>query len=87
MKIQFNTGRDYSPHGQRIIAVQERPREMTPARVRFKDLDRGICGAIPVAHWMRTLDAYELQLLVMANYDLGNYEGAGCGDLQWEDES
>lgn len=79
MKIQFNTGRGYTAHGQRIIALVEKDQ----SRIRFKDIDRGVCGAIPIQPHLRTDDAYTLQQIVMANYDAGNYSPACCGDLFW----
>lgn len=83
MRIQFNTGRGYTPNGQRIIAdIKYDPYGNHYAR--FNDIDRGISGSIPVAR--TDLSAYELKEFVMYNYDLCNYSNADCDDLQWEEK-
>ena len=80
MKHQWNTGRGYDQHGQRIVA------EAHEKEVRFSDLSRGIDGAIPLGHYLsgRDIDPYTLEKLVMANYDLNNYSGSGV-TLTWDD--
>ena len=81
MRIQFNTGRGYSPCGQPITAVQY------DDCVKFRDHARGITGTIFVAGSVRTMNAYELQEFVMWNYDRGNYTDAHGteDDLEWRD--
>lgn len=85
MRIQFNTGRSYTEVGQRVVAQTAKGYFGKCSGIRFHDIDRGCCGVIPVVSWMRELSAYDMERFVMANYDAGNYEGAACGDLQWED--
>lgn len=75
---QWNTGRHYDQHGQRIVA------QVDGAKIRFSDLSRHINGCIPLGNYLlgRDLDKYEMRELVMTNYDHGNYSG-GAVTLQW----
>lgn len=69
--IAFNTGRGYSPEGQRIVAkvLATETDELCPMhRFAFADLDRGIFGRA-------TCFGEFTQANVMAAYDAGNYEG------------
>ena len=100
MKHQWNTGRGYDEHGQRMVAeIQNNRKELaqdttglaaslTGVRqwIAFSDLSRGIDGAVPLGNWMCTdiIDPYTLEKLVMANYDLNNYGGSGV-TLTWDD--
>ena len=66
----FNTGRQYSPKGQRIIAVQmetvsEDIFEREYADIRFEDIDRNIGGTISCCLFT--------QEDIMRAYDQGNY--------------
>lgn len=81
MRIQFNTGRAYSPCGQPITAVQY------DDCVKFRDHARGITGTIFVAGSVRTMNAYELQEFVMWNYDRNNYTDAHWmeDELEWRE--
>jgi len=99
MKHQWNTGRGYDEHGQRMVAeVQDNSKELaqdttglaksikgTRHWIAFSDLSRHINGAIPLGHYLsgRDIDPYTLEKLVMANYDLNNYGGNGV-TLNWE---
>ena len=75
---QWNTGRHYDQHGQRIVA------QVDGLEIRFSDLSRGINGRIPLGDFLlgRDLDKYEIRELVTVNYDHGNYSG-GAVTLQW----
>ena len=81
MRIQFNTGRGYSPTGQPITAVQY------DDCVKFRDHARGITGTIYVAGSVRPMNAHELQEFVMFNYDRNNYTDAHWTeyDLEWRE--
>jgi hypothetical protein len=71
MRAQWKTGRQYSEHGQRIIAE-----EVTPGTsIVFRDLDRGIDGVFgpAVIGKFKAGNELALQLFVMNNYDEGNY--------------
>jgi len=79
MRHQWNTGRQYDETGQRIVA------EVTEKGIRFSDLSRGIDGLILLgAHKQgNSLDKYEIEALVMSNYDHGNYSSTST-TLNWE---
>lgn len=79
---QWNTGRHYDQHGQRIVA------QVDGLEIRFSDLSRGINGRIPLGDFLlgRDLDKYEIRELVMTNYDHFNYSG-GSVTLQWKEET
>ena len=72
MKHQWNTGRHYDQHGQRMVAKVE------DGHILFSDRSRHINGVIPLGDYLkgRKLDAYTIETLVMANYDNGNYSGS-----------
>lgn len=76
---QWNTGRHYDEHGQRMIA------RATDSGIQFSDLSRGIDGLIPLGAFMQSadLDKYTIKTLVMTNYDLGNYSSTST-TLTWE---
>ena len=63
--IKFNTGREYTEHGQRIAAVA------VEGGIVFLDMDRGIDGLIPLANTVRDLRAQ-----AQHGYDYGNYVSA-----------
>lgn len=77
-KHQWNTGRHYDQHGQRMVA------QVDGLVVKFSDLSRGINGRIPLGDFLlgRDLDRHEMRALVMTNYDYGNYSG-GAVTLEW----
>ena len=79
MKHQWNTGRHYDAHGQRMVAL------VADNAIVFSDLSRGINGAVPLGDFLRghRLDVYTLESLVMTNYDFGNYSG-GTATLAWD---
>jgi len=82
-KFQWNTGRHYYSHGQRMVAVVDE----TNNQLIFHDLARGISGAIPMGDYAlggRNLDRHAIEQLVMVNYDYGNYSGS-FELLEWED--
>lgn len=76
---QWNTGRHYDKHGQRIVAQADTDAN----RILFSDLSRNISGYIPLVSWLQT-DNYSLERLVMANYDFGNYV-ATSATLEWKE--
>lgn len=79
--IQFNTGRRYSPSGQRIVARLD---EQT-ARVYFQDLDRFIYGELDKA-FPNGENASYLPAFLMREYDHGNYhwpDGFDASTLRW----
>jgi hypothetical protein len=68
-KVQWNTKRQYSEHGQRIVAL---PIVMLEHKgIVFEDLDRHIGGFIELVR-LPELDS-EVQEVTMFNYDRGNY--------------
>lgn len=79
MKHQWNTGRHYDLHGQRMVA------EITDDRkaIKFSDLSRHINGSIPLGMWAQT-EKYAIETLVMTNYDFGNYSPSNT-TLEWEE--
>ena len=80
-RFQWNTGRQYDEHGQRIVA------QLNDRELLFSDLSRHINGAIPLGDYLRgySMDTYAIHKLVMANYDYGNYSGSGT-TLTWIEE-
>ena len=72
MKHEWNTGRQYDEHGQRMVA------RVKDEHILFSDRSRHINGVIPLGAYLqrRSLDKYEIETLVMTNYDLGNYSGS-----------
>ena len=72
MKHEWNTGRQYDAHGQRMVAKVE------DEHILFSDRSRHINGVIPLGEFLkgRSLRTYEVENLVMSNYDLGNYGGS-----------
>jgi len=83
-KVQWNTGRQYDAHGQRMVAVVDEANN----QLLFHDLSRGIPGAIPLGDYAlgRGLDKYAIEQLVMANYNFGNYSHS-FELLEWEEVS
>lgn len=82
MKHQWNTGRHYDQHGQRMVALVE------DEHILFSDRSRHINGVIPLGAYLkgRALDKHEVEQLVMTNYDFGNYSGSSL-TLYLEGES
>ena len=76
---QWNTGRHYDQHGQRMVARYDSNNK----RILFSDLSRHINGYIPTAMWVNT-DNHALEVLVMTNYDFGNYSGSNV-TLTWKE--
>jgi hypothetical protein len=63
-KFQWNTGRQYDAHGQRMVAVVDEIHN----QLLFHDLSRGIPGAIPLGDYARGgrgFDKYDIERLVM----------------------
>ena len=79
MKHRWTTGRAYDEHGQRMVAMVE------GQKLLFSDLSRHIDGAVPLGNFMlgRDISKYDIEALVMANYDFGNYS-ASYTTLEWE---
>jgi hypothetical protein len=76
MQFTFNTGRKYTAEGQ-VITVK-----VTDGKVLFKDHSRYIYGEIA---WTgnRELTQSAVEMLVMSNYDLGNYShNSEAGQLE-----
>ena len=82
MKIQFNTGRQYSANGQRIVAEFTYADRYGNPGILFNDLDRHIDGFIP---WEGLMDCrVTLKEVVMFNYDHGNYKWhSEAKNLEW----
>ena len=82
MKAQWNTGRQYDEHGQRMVAVVDEANN----QLLFHDLSRGLLGAVPLGDYICAddLSAYDIEQLVMVNYDFHNYSGS-FELLEWED--
>ena len=82
MKHEWNTGRCYDAHGQRMVAKVE------DDCILFSDRSRHIHGVIPLGAYLhrRSLDNYAIEQLVMHNYDFGNYSGSAL-TLYMEGES
>jgi hypothetical protein len=72
MKHEWNTGRQYDEHGQRMVAKVE------DEHILFSDRSRHINGVIPLGEYLKRhrLDVYTLETLVMTNYDFGNYSAS-----------
>jgi hypothetical protein len=77
MKYQWNTGRQYDEHGQRIVASVE------DGCILFSDLSRNIDGLILTAAGFTEYDSYSVRSIVMCNYDFGNYTGS-MKTLEWK---
>jgi len=72
MTVMFNTGRQYTAHGQRIIATLHDDLVVT-----FHDIDRMIDGEFELASlalWMMSKEA--AAMLVMRHYDNGQALGS-----------
>ena len=82
MKAQWNTGRQYDEHGQRIVAEVDGANQ----QLLFHDLSRGLLGAVPLGDYICAddLSAYDIEQLVMLNYDFSNYSYSSRL-LTWED--
>ena len=78
MKHQWNTGRQYDEHGQRMVA------EYDGDKIYFSDLSRHINGYVPLGLWAQTADKYAIETLVMTNYDFGNYSPSSI-TLEWKE--
>lgn len=78
MHVQWNTGRQYTAHGQRIVA------EVRGDVVLFRDIDRMIYGEITAP--LPELVTYAgLRSFVENAYGLGYYQWNGdAGALKWE---
>jgi hypothetical protein len=79
MKHQWNTGRQYDEHGQRMVAMVDKG----DCCIRFSDLSRNINGAVPLGMWAQT-EKHAIEALVMANYDFGNYSSSST-TLTWNE--
>lgn len=77
MKHQWNTGRMYDQHGQRMVA------EYDGDKIYFSDLSRNINGFVPLGMWAQT-GKYAIETLVMTNYDFGNYSPSST-TLEWKE--
>ena len=78
---QWKTGRAYDSNGeQRIVAKVD----MDAKRILFSDLSRHINGYVPITGYVQT-DRHAIELLVMTNYDCGNYNGSGV-QLEWKEK-
>jgi hypothetical protein len=81
-KHQWNTGRQYANDGQRMVA------EVHETEIMFSDLSRYINGSIPLGKFKQgraDMSKYDIEALVMNNYDFGNYSGSGK-TLEWEEK-
>lgn len=82
MRHQWNTGRPYSEHGQRIVA------EVVNEGIIFNDIDRHVSGLIPCyVPPMVDSSRANFKEFVMFNYDFGAYKHDELGrdrTLTWE---
>ena len=83
MKHQWNTGRQYDEHGQRMVA-EVVTKYHNDQRIYFSDLSRHINGYVPLGMWAQTADKYAIETLVMTNYDFGNYSPSNK-TLEWKE--
>lgn len=67
-RYEWNTGRHYTPEGQRIVA------EVGEDLVSFYDYSRGIYGTMPRSRWNPLTDLDAVRSYVMANYDGNKYD-------------
>jgi hypothetical protein len=80
MRHQWNTGRPYTDHGQRIVA------ETVEGGVIFNDIDRGVDGFIPMVRV--PYGTWDVREVVMFNYDRTNYQydpENRSRDLAWDE--
>ena len=78
---QWKTGRAYDSNGeQRIVAEADAFNH----KLYFSDLSRNINGYVPLGMWVNT-DKHAIEVLVMTNYDYGNYNGSGV-QLEWKEK-
>jgi hypothetical protein len=84
MKHQWNTGRQYDEHGQRMVAEVHKETLTNDPRIYFSDLSRHINGYVPLGMWAQTADKYAIETLVMTNYDFGNYSPSSI-TLEWKE--
>ena len=80
MKFEFNTGRYYTPAGQRIRVEVERLSDfdsngIADALVKFDDISRMVSGSFPT-YLFDTDRPEDIQRSVMAAYDGGKYDPA-----------
>ena len=82
MKHRWTSGRAYDEHGQRMVAMVD----TGDCCIRFSDLSRHIDGAVPMGSFLlgRDLSKYDIEALVMANYDFGNYSSSST-TLTWNE--
>ena len=82
MKHRWTSGRAYDEHGQRMVAEVDRG----DCCIRFSDLSRNIDGAVPMGNFLleRVISKYDIEALVMANYDFGNYSSSST-TLTWNE--
>jgi hypothetical protein len=66
-----------------MVAEVNRENHMDLPRIYFSDLSRHINGYIPTGMWVNT-DKHALEVLVMTNYDYGNYNGNNT-TLEWKE--
>ena len=81
--VRWNTWRQYDEHCQRMVAVVYEIHN----QLLFHDLSRGIPGAIPLGDYARGgrgIYKYDIERLVMANYEHGNYSHSFVL-LEWEE--
>jgi hypothetical protein len=77
---QWKTGRAYDSNGEQRMVAQV---DMDKNRLLFSDLSRHINGYVPLGMWVNT-DKHAIEVLVMTNYDYGNYNGSGI-QLEWKE--
>ena len=83
--IKFNTGREYTAQGQRIVA-----RLLDDGSIVFLDIDRGIDGVIAPAQGLTredVKDPFFNRASVMDAYDNGNYNWGAQRELLAELET
>jgi len=84
MRYEWNTGRHYTTHGQRIIA------QTMADHIAFVDRDRGIYGTISLPKYRQINNARDMQEYVMGEYDYNRYESGREAHefaiLLWQEE-
>lgn len=70
-RIQFNTGRAYTEHGQRIVAL------IADGHLYFNDIDRGIDGMYQIQDWDEWFKLTPEQVMSIYDHNLYGYIPSG----------
>ncbi len=78
MRAQWNTGRQYTANGQRIVA------EVREDGIFFNDIDRMLWGKITTGYEIHT--ERDLKTVVMGCYDNGRWKSCQNHEVpKWQD--